>query len=198
MDALTGAGVAENRIYSDKASGRSMNRPGLERVRKTMRPGDCLVVWKLDRLGRSALGLAQVVKELEEDGIHFKALDWDIDTTQPFGKLVFHIMAAIAELESALISERTKAGVAAAKARGQEFGRKHYILGYPKRHAAFTALWVSGELEGMTAAQVVDEMHKADKRAPKFTTPQSYRNWKAGGYSGFDVEAANALRKQDL
>lgn len=198
MDALQSAGVQENRIYSDKASGRSMARPGLDRVRKIMRKGDCLVVWKLDRLGRSALGLAQTVKELEAQGIHFKALDWDIDTTQPFGKLVFHIMAAIAELESALISERTKAGMAAARARGQEHGRKHYIVGYPKRLKEFTRLWVTGELDAMTAEMIVDAMHKADTRAPKFKQAQSYRNWKAKGFEGFDVEAANALREQDL
>lgn len=198
MDALKAAGVPENFIFSDKASGRSMARPGLERVTKVMREGDCLVVWKLDRLGRSALGLAETVKALDERGIHFKALDYDIDTTQPFGKLVFHIMAAIAELESALISERTKAGLAAARARGKEFGRKHYIVGYPKRLKEFTRLWVTGEIDLMTAEQVVDLMHKADRRAPKFKTVQSYRNWKAAGFTGFDAEAANALKKGDL
>jgi len=198
VDALKAAGVPENYIFSDKASGRSMSRPGLERVARVMREGDCLVVWKLDRLGRSALGLAETVKALDERGIHFKALDYDIDTTQPFGKLVFHLMAAIAELESALISERTKAGVAAAKARGQEFGRKHYITGYPKRLKAFTALWVSGDLDGMSARQVVDAMHAADPRAPKFKQVQSYTNWKQKGFPGFDQEAANVLRHKDL
>lgn len=198
MDALKAAGVPEERIYSDKASGRSMSRPSLDRVRKVMRKGDCLVVWKLDRLGRSALGLAETVKTMDDQGIHFKALDYDIDTTQPFGKLVFHIMAAIAELESALISERTKAGVAAAKARGQEFGRKHYVTGYPKRLKAFTQLWVAGDIDTMTARQVVEVMHKADPRAPKFKQVQSYTNWRQKGYPGFDVEAANALRAQDL
>jgi len=196
-DALKAAGVPENLIYEDKASGRSMDRPGLARVRKVMREGDCLVVWKLDRLGRSALGVAQTVKAMEEQGVHFKALDYDIDTTQPFGKLVFHIMAAIAELESALISERTKAGVAAARARGKEFGRKHYVTGYPKRLKAFTDLWVSGDLDAMTAREVVEALHKADPRAPKFKQPQSYKNWKQKGFPGFDVEAANALRALD-
>lgn len=198
MDALKAAGVPLERIYSDKASGRSMRRPGLERVRRVMRKGDCLVVWRLDRLGRSALGLATTIKELEENGVHFKTLDWDLDTSGPFGKLIFTLMAAIAELESDMISQRTKAGVAAAKARGQEFGRKHYIVGYPKRLKEFTRLWASGELEEMTAEAVVDAMHDADKKAPKFKQAQSYRNWKAKGFSGFDVEAANALRKGDL
>lgn len=206
MDALKVAGVPESRIFHDKASGRSMARPGLQRVIKTMRSGDCLVVWKLDRLGRSALGLAQIVKDLEGDGKHFKALDWDIDTTQPFGKLVFHIMAAIAELESALISERTKAGVAAAKARGKEFGRKNYITGYPKRLKKFTELWIKGEIHHkgpvfdhhLTAEQVVDAMHKADRKAPKYASAQSYQNWKGRNFEGFDIEAANALKKEDL
>ena len=208
MDALMKADVPKNRIYSDKASGRSMVRPGLERVKKTMRPGDCLVVWKLDRLGRSALGLAQIVKELEDDGIHFKALDWEIDTTQPFGKLIFHIMAAIAELESALISERTKAGVAAAQARGVTFGKAHYILGYPKRLKEFVRLWVRGDIHKggdepllghhLTAAQVVEAMHKADPEAPKFKRAQSYTNWKKSKFKGFDRKAADILKIEDV
>ena len=208
MDALKAAGVQENRIYSDKASGLSMERPGLDRVRKIMRSGDCLVVWRLDRLGRSSLGLATIVKELEEEGIHFKTLDWDIDTTQPFGKLVFTIMSAIAQLESDMISMRTKAGVAAAKARGKVFGRQHYILGYPKRLKEFTRLWVNGYIHKgkgeplldhhLTASEVVKAMHKAERTAPKFKSAQSYTNWKNKEFQGFDVKAANLLRPQDL
>lgn len=206
IDALEAAGVPRSHIFEEKMSGRQMSRPQFERVKKLMRKGDCLVVWKLDRLGRSALGLAQVVKDLEDEGKHFRALDWDIDTTQPFGKLVFHIMAAIAELESNLISQRTKAGVAAAKARGQEFGRKHYIIGYPKRLKRFTQLWAQGKIhfagplmaDHLTAEQIVDEMHKVDKRAPKYSSPQSYTNWKQRGFEGFDIDAANALKPKDI
>lgn len=208
MDALQAAGVPEDRIYSDKKSGLSMDRPGLERVRKVMREGDCLVVWRLDRLGRSSLGLATIVKELEDQGVHFKTLDWDIDTTQPFGKLVFTIMSAIAQLESDMISQRTKAGVPAAKARGKVFGRQHYILGYPKRLHEFTRLWANGYIHKgkahplldchLTAPEVVKAMHKAQPNAPKFKSAQSYTNWKQRGFPGFDIKSANVLRPIDF
>ena len=197
IDALVAAGVPRENIFTEKQSGRSMDRRELQNVIYLMRPGDCLVVWKLDRLGRSALGVAQVVAKLNEQKKHFRTLDWDIDTTHPFGKMIFHIMAAMAELESNLISERTKAGIAAAKARGKEYGRKGYIVGYPKRHRAFIELWTSGALDSMSAAQVIEAMHKADPKAPRFGSAQSYRNWKNKGYPGFDVEAANALRGQE-
>ena len=200
MDALVAAGVDRDFIYHEKHTGRKMNRPQLKNVLKVMRKGDCLVVWKLDRLGRSALGLAQTVKDLEENGMHFRALDYNIDTTQPFGKLVFQIMAAIAELESAMISQRTKAGVAAAKARGVEFGRKHYILSYPKRLKKFTEMWIDGDIpDGRTTAmEVIAEMHKADPKAPVFKSTGSYTNWKSQGFPGFDIEAANILKQEKL
>lgn len=206
IDALMAAGVERNMIFPEKRSGRDMDRPELARVIKLMRKGDCLVVWKLDRLGRSALGLAQKVKELEDQGKHFRAIDWDIDTTQPFGKLVFNIMAAIAELESELISVRTKSGMTAARARGKKFGRQHYVLAYPKRLKRFTELWVAGKIhhkgplmdDHLTAAEVVEAMHKADRKAPKYSGEQSYTNWKQKGFPGFDIEAANVLKAQDI
>lgn len=197
IDALVAAGVPREYIFTEKQSGRTMERRALMNMIDLMNPGDCLVVWKLDRLGRSALGVAQVVAALNEQNKHFRTLDWDIDTTHPFGKMIFQIMAAMAELESNLISERTKAGIAAAKARGKEYGRKGYIVGYPKRLRAFTDLWTSGDLDGMSAQDVVAAMHKADPKAPRFRSPQSYLNWKSRGYPGFDVEAANALRGQE-
>lgn len=205
-DALADAGVPRDLIFTEKMTGTTMNRPVLKRTLMLMDKGDCLVVWKLDRLGRSALGLAQTVKDLEERGIHFRTLDYDIDTTQPFGRLVFHMMAAIADLESAMISQRTKSGMTAAAARGKEFGRRHYILSYPKRLKRFTELWAEGKIHHtgpqmdhhLSAADIVDAMHKADRKAPKYASPQGYTNWKHKGFEGFDVEAANTIKPEDL
>ena len=126
-DALIAAGAAGRDIYSDKASGAKDDRPGLEACLKALRSGDTLLVWKLDRLGRSLSQLVATVQELAERGIGFRVLTGhgaDIDTTTAAGKLVFGIFAALAEFERELISERTRAGLAAAKARGRKGGRK--------------------------------------------------------------------------
>lgn len=126
-DALLAAGVAERDIYADKASGKLDARPGLDACLKALRSGDTLVVWKLDRLGRSLRHLVTTVQELGVRGVAFKVLTGhgaDIDTGTAAGKLVFGIFAALAEFERELISERTRAGLAAAKARGRKGGRK--------------------------------------------------------------------------
>jgi DNA invertase Pin-like site-specific DNA recombinase len=126
-DALMAAGIDERDIYVDKISGKAAERPGLDACLKALRPGDTLLVWKLDRLGRSLKHLVATVQGLEERGVGFKVLTGqgaDIDTTTASGKLVFGIFAALAEFERALISERTRAGLTAAKARGRHGGRK--------------------------------------------------------------------------
>ena len=126
-DALMGAGVAERNLYSDTASGKLDNRPGLESCLKALRDGDTLVVWKLDRLGRSLRHLVNVVHDLTERDIGLRVLTGQgaaIDTTTAAGKLVFGIFAALAEFERELIRERTIAGLAAARARGRNGGRK--------------------------------------------------------------------------
>jgi DNA invertase Pin-like site-specific DNA recombinase len=124
-DALTLAGVAPAQIYEDRASGRLDARPGLEALLKALRAGDTLVVWKLDRLGRDLRHLVNTVHDLTQRGIGFKVLTGhgaSIDTTTPAGKLVFGIFAALAEFERELIAERTKAGLASARARGHTGG----------------------------------------------------------------------------
>ncbi len=126
-DALIAAGVPERNIYSDTASGKLDNRPGLENCLKALRSGDTLVVWKLDRLGRSLRHLVNVVHDLTERSIGLRVLTGQgaaIDTTTAAGKLVFGIFAALAEFERELIRERTIAGLAAARARGRNGGRK--------------------------------------------------------------------------
>ncbi len=121
-DALTKAGCSV--IYEESASGRSTTRLELEQCRKALRPGDTLVVWRLDRLGRSLPDLVQIVAELEQRGIGFESLNEKIETDSAAGKLVFHVFAALSEFERNLIRERTQAGLAAARARGRAGGRK--------------------------------------------------------------------------
>jgi DNA invertase Pin-like site-specific DNA recombinase len=126
-DALVAAGVAERNIYSDTASGKSDDRPGLDGCLKALRTGDTLAVWKLDRLGRNLRHLVNVVDDLSARGIGLRVLAGQgaaIDTTTAAGKLVFGIFAALAEFERELIRERTLAGLAAARARGRNGGRK--------------------------------------------------------------------------
>ena len=126
-DALKQAGC--EKIIEDTASGGRRDRIGLERVREQLRPGDVLVVWRLDRLGRSLRHLIDLMTELEAEKVGFQSLQESIDTTTPGGKLVFHIFGALAEFERNLIRERTRAGLEAARARGRKGGR-------PKRLAA--------------------------------------------------------------
>lgn len=135
-DALTAAGCQE--IYEDTASGAKSARPGLEKALARLREGDTLVVWKLDRLGRSLKHLIESVQALESRGVGFRSLQDNIDTTTPGGKLLFHILGSLAEFERDLIRERTNAGLVAARARGRKGGRPPG--GYAKKKAAVLAL----------------------------------------------------------
>lgn len=121
LDALSAAGCA--RIFTDRASGKLDRRPELDKLLAVVLPGDVVVVWRLDRLGRSLKHLISVVTDLGEQGVGFRSLTEAIDTTTASGKLLFHIMGALAEFERALIVERTQAGLAAARARGRQGGR---------------------------------------------------------------------------
>ena len=139
VDALDQAGVAATAVYSDRASGKSDARPGLDACLKALRSGDTLVVWKLDRLGRSLRHLVNTVHALTEAGIGLKVLTGQgaaIDTTTPAGQLVFAIFAALAEYERSLISERTIAGLSAARARGRTGGRPYTMTPAKIRLAA--------------------------------------------------------------
>ena len=121
VDELNAAGCY--RVYTDKASGKADRRPQLDQVLADLRPGDTLVVWRLDRLGRSLRHLIDVVNDLEHRGIAFRSLRESIDTTSPAGTLVFHVFASLAQFERELIVERTRAGLVAARARGRVGGR---------------------------------------------------------------------------
>ncbi len=125
-DALLAAGVDPERLYEDLASGRKDDRPGLQACLKALQPGNTLVVWKLDRLGRDLKYLIALMDDLRQRQVGFKVLTGSgaqIDTTTANGRLVFSIFAALAEFESELIRERTQAGLASARARGRLGGR---------------------------------------------------------------------------
>jgi DNA invertase Pin-like site-specific DNA recombinase len=121
IDALKAAGC--ERIYQEKASGSKAERPELMRMLDQLRAGDTVIIWKLDRLGRSLAHLIKLVSDLEEQGVGLLSLNDPIDTTTPQGRLVFRIFASLAEFERDVIRERTMAGVASARRRGRLLGR---------------------------------------------------------------------------
>ena len=124
IDALEKHGIAKSLIFMDKLSGARSDRPGLAKCLDALQGGDVLVVWRLDRLGRSMRHLISLVEDLRGRGIGFRSLnEGAIDTTSASGELIFNIFSALAQFERRLIQERTKAGLAAARARGRRGGR---------------------------------------------------------------------------
>lgn len=126
-DALIAAGVDERHLFEDRASGSRDDRPGLKQCLEYLNPGDVLVVWKLDRLGRSLPHLLSIVTDLQKRGIQFRSLTEQMDTTTPHGEFLFSIFGALAQFERALVRERIKAGLEAAQKRGRRGGRPHAI-----------------------------------------------------------------------
>jgi len=112
------------KLYQDQISGTKNSRPGLQLALEVLRKGDTLVVWKLDRLGRTVKGLIDLVNQLHQKEIHFKSITDNFDTSTPSGRFFFHVMASLAQMERELVAERTRAGLAAAKAQGRIGGRK--------------------------------------------------------------------------
>ncbi len=124
IDALTKHGIPKSQIFTDKMSGAKSDRPGLAKCLDALQDGDVLVVWRLDRLGRSMQHLITVVEDIRGRGIGFRSLsEGAIDTTNASGELIFNIFSALAQFERRLIQERTKAGLAVARARGRHGGR---------------------------------------------------------------------------
>jgi DNA invertase Pin-like site-specific DNA recombinase len=149
-DALLDAGVLQEHLYEDFASGKKDDRQGLAHCLKALRAGDTLVVWKLDRLGRNLRHLVNTVHDLTSKGIGFKVLTGQgaqIDTTTSHGKLIFGIFAALAEFERDLITERTKAGLASARARGRKGGAP-YKMTPAKLHLAMASMGKSDTVVG--------------------------------------------------
>jgi DNA invertase Pin-like site-specific DNA recombinase len=125
LDALKKTGC--KRIFTDKLSGSQVERPGLKEALSQLREADTLVVWKLDRLGRSVKGLVDLVNELETQKVHFQSITDGIDTKTPAGRFFFHVMASLAQMERELIMERTRAGLEAARRQGRVGGRKRQM-----------------------------------------------------------------------
>lgn len=144
-DAMRAAGVT--RVFTDKISGASEHREGLDTLLDVAREGDTIVVWRLDRLARSLKHLIELARTFDDRGIQLISLTDNIDTTTPAGKLVFHMFGALAEFERNLIIERTRAGLAAAKARGKLGGRKPALS--PEKQKAVKTL--------LAAAKAADE-----------------------------------------
>jgi DNA invertase Pin-like site-specific DNA recombinase len=150
-DALMQAGC--EKIIVDRVSGTVAERPGLTKLKELLRKGDVLVVWRLDRLGRSLKDLIEWVSFLENQGVGFQSLQEALDTITPSGKLTFHIFGALAEFERNLIRERTRAGLAAARARGRMGGRRK-ALNKEKRKLA-VKLYKSKELPVKTICETM-------------------------------------------
>jgi DNA invertase Pin-like site-specific DNA recombinase len=148
LDALRQAGC--ERVFMEKASAVKPHRPGLSEVRSHLREGDVLVVWKLDRLGRSVKGLVDLVSELAQQGVQFRSLTDGIDTTTHNGRFFFHMMASLAQMERERIAERTKAGLDAARKRGRMVGRKRRMT--PSKIASAKQL-LSGGMAPRDVAQ---------------------------------------------
>lgn len=139
LSALRAVGCHD--VLTDEGiSGSDFTRPGLSKLLKRLRTGDTLTVWRLDRLGRSLFNLIKLVRELEERGVQFRSLSESIDTGSSGGRLLFHLLAAMAEFERSLVSERTRAGMAAARARGSRIGRKPAMS--PEQIAEATSAFV--------------------------------------------------------
>ncbi|MND65097.1 DNA-invertase hin [compost metagenome] len=139
LSALRAVGCHD--VLTDEGiSGSDFTRPGLSKLLKRLRTGDTLTVWRLDRLGRSLFNLIKLVRELEERGVQFRSLSESIDTGTSGGRLLFHLLAAMAEFERSLVSERTRAGMAAARARGSRIGRKPAMS--PEQIAEATSAFV--------------------------------------------------------
>lgn len=139
IDALKKGGCRRDRIFVDKVSGARSQRPGLETCLKALKAGDVLLVWRLDRLGRSMTHLVHLIEQLRDRGVGFRSVcDGAVDTTTASGELVFHIFSALAQFERRLIQERTKAGLAAARARGRKGGRRPITASDPRVQTAKT------------------------------------------------------------
>lgn len=186
QDALVKYGVPKDIIFSDKMSGKTMKRAGLRRAIKVCWPGDTLVVWKLDRLGRSTIGVLQQLEELDKAGVRIVSVTESLDTKSPIGKFTMTIIAAFAQMERDMISERTTAGIKAFQARGGRMGPPHPVLDNEKRLAVFTDLFESGALFAKgSVPEVVKLINAADKKA-KAMSKQSFHNWKSKKFKGFE------------
>lgn len=180
------SGRPVDHIVQEHGSGGKMDRPGWRRVMKARRQGDTVLVWKLDRLGRTLSGVLEAVDDMAREGVEFISLSGEVNTTTAMGRAFFQIAAVFAELERGLISERTKAGMEVARAMGKQFGPKHFIRDYQKRLDAFRTYVEDGSALTMRPVEAVAILNKADPKAPKITSLETYRRWRREGFEGID------------
>jgi len=167
-DALKKAGC--KKIFTDKVSGSRKERPGLNDLISHLREGDSLVIWKLDRLGRSLRDMIDLTKKLDDMGVHFQSITDGIDTKTPAGRFFFHVMAALAQMERDLIVERTRAGLDAARLRGRKGGRKRSMT--------------DSKLEAAKKLLAEGVPHKDVAKDLGLTIPTLYRWLPAGKFNG--------------
>ena len=153
-DALKQAGC--EKLFADTSSGAKSERPGLQEAMNHLRAGDTLVVWRLDRLGRTLKHLIATITDLSDNGIGFKSMQENMDTTTSGGKLIFHIFGALAEFEREVVRERTNAGLQAARARGRLGGRPKLQALNPKKIALARKLYDDGH---MPVKEICDTLH---------------------------------------
>lgn len=185
IDALTRYGVKPEHIFIEYASGGRMDRPQLQKALRSMRAEDTIVVWKLDRLGRTLTGIIEVAEQMQKEGVNLISLTDKIDTTTAMGRMFFHIIASFAQLERDLIAERTKAGMAVRKAEGAKFGQPSKIKDNPKRLAEARRIIEEGA-ENITAEVALARLNRADPKAKKIKSPETWRRWLRLGCPGVD------------
>lgn len=202
--AMAREGIDRNMVFSEHASGKSMNRKRLADVLKIMRQGDKLVVWKLDRLGRTLTGVLETVEALDLRGIELVSITERFDTSTPMGKAFMQIALVFAELERNMISERTKAGMATRKAADPtvKWGARHFLADYPERMDHVQGLYNAGHfsledrpsdknpsaciIKGMTAAALMAEVNatKTKTKARQLKNAETIRRWLRDGAPG--------------
>ena len=201
--ALKKHGVEDDCIFSEHASGKSMQRKSLKLLIKVLRTGDTLIVWKLDRLGRTLAGVLEMIEGLNRDGVSLISITESFDTTTPMGKAFLQIALVFAELERNMISERTKAGMAAKKAADPtaKWGAKHFFTDYNERQKLVQGLYESGDftlvdrpsenhpkaviVKGMTAGGLMNHINALNIEGAKpIANAETIRRWLRDGAPG--------------
>lgn len=181
-------------VIKEKASGKTMKRKVFELLmhRAMLRPGDTLVVWKLDRLGRDLMGVLEVIEELNQRGVKLVSITDGFDARTPMGRAMMQISLVFAELERNLISERTKAGMRQRMAEGVKMGPKSKISDNEKRIKHLRKLDAKGKLRDesgdllMSRATLIDILNAADPKAQPIKSDMTIRRWQSDGYTGLD------------
>jgi len=180
-DALIKFGVKSEHIYEEKASGKTMNRPVWNRIMKFMREGDTVVFWKLDRLGRDLIGILDTVAFMEKKGVHFVSITEKLDTDSAMGKFIFHLFAALAQLERGIIAERTTAGIAAKrKSGGKTWGRRSPIETSPIRKACMVQYLSIPQDRQITANELlrwINALPEPNPKVKKIDSAETLRRW---------------------